>query len=143
MKIVVVGSGYVGLVTGTCFAESGINVICVDVDPEKIRKLSNGLIPIYEPGLESMLAKNIAKKRLSFSTDIKECLEGTDVIFIAVGTPSGEDGSADLSHVLDVAREIGQALNEYIVVVTKRQSGKSLTEEMLRLNLILLQTLSF
>lgn len=119
MKIVIVGSGYVGLVTGTCFAESGINVTCVDVDPEKIQKLNNGMIPIYEPGLESMVKKNIEKKRLSFSTDISERLDSTDVIFIAVGTPSGEDGSADLSHVIEVAREIGRAIKEYVVVVTK------------------------
>ncbi len=119
MKIAVVGSGYVGLVTGTCFAESGINVTCIDVDAEKIQKLRQGIIPIYEPGLESMIKKNLEKKRLSFSTDIKDGIDSNDVIFIAVGTPSDEDGSADLSHVLGVAKEIGRAITKYIVVVTK------------------------
>lgn len=119
MKIAVVGSGYVGLVTGTCFAESGINVTCIDVDAEKIQKLSQGIIPIYEPGLESMMKKNLEKKRLSFSSDIKDGIDSNDVIFIAVGTPSDEDGSADLSHVLGVAQEIGKAITKYIVVVTK------------------------
>src|SRR5674476_81547 len=100
MRITVVGSGYVGLVTGVCFAESGVNVTCVDVDVNKIQQLKDGTIPIYEPGLEGMIKSNVEKKRLSFSTDIKEGLNGSEVIFIAVGTPPGEDGSADLKHVL-------------------------------------------
>jgi UDPglucose 6-dehydrogenase len=119
MRIIVVGSGYVGLVTGACFAESGVNVTCVDVDAEKIEQLKYGTIPIYEPGLESMVKSNIEKKRLSFSTDIKERIDGAEVIFIAVGTPPGEDGSADLKHVLNVAKEIGRVITKHIVVVTK------------------------
>lgn len=107
MRIVVVGSGYVGLVTGACFAESGVNVTCVDVDVDKIRQLKEGAIPIYEPGLEGMIRRNVEKKRLSFTTDIKQGIDGSEVIFIAVGTPQGEDGSADLKHVLAVAKEIG------------------------------------
>lgn len=119
MRIIVVGSGYVGLVTGACFAESGVNVACIDVDTDKIKHLKEGTIPIYEPGLESMVKSNIEKKRLSFSTDIKEGIEGAEVIFIAVGTPPGEDGSADLKHVLYVASEIGRIITKHIVVVTK------------------------
>jgi UDPglucose 6-dehydrogenase len=119
MRITVVGSGYVGLVTGACFAESGVNVTCVDVDVNKIQQLKYGTIPIYEPGLEGMVKSNVEKKRLFFSTDIKEGLNGSEVIFIAVGTPPGEDGSADLKHVLKVARDIGNLITGYIVVVTK------------------------
>jgi UDPglucose 6-dehydrogenase len=119
MRIIVVGSGYVGLVTGACFAESGVNVVCVDVDAEKIRQLKEGEIPIYEPGLGAMVKSNIQKKRLFFSTEIKECIDNSEVIFIAVGTPPGEDGSADLKHVLNVAHEIGKVLNHHIVIVTK------------------------
>jgi UDPglucose 6-dehydrogenase len=119
MRIAVVGSGYVGLVTGACFAESGVNVTCVDVDKEKIRQLKNGSVPIYEPGLEQMIRLNVEKNRLVFTTDIREGIEGSEVIFIAVGTPPGEDGSADLRHVLEVAKEIGRAITRYIVVVTK------------------------
>jgi UDPglucose 6-dehydrogenase len=119
MRITVVGSGYVGLVTGTCFAESGVNVTCVDVDANKIQQLKDGTIPIYEPGLEGMVKSNVEKKRLFFSTDIKEGLNGSEVIFIAVGTPPGEDGSADLKHVLKVAKDIGNIITGYIVVVTK------------------------
>ena len=119
MRIIVVGSGYVGLVTGACFAESGINVTCVDSDADKIQHLRNGTIPIYEPGLENMVRSNIQKKRLVFSTDIQEGIEGSEVIFIAVGTPPGEDGSADLKHVLNVAKDIGHILTNHIVVVTK------------------------
>ncbi len=115
----VVGSGYVGLVTGACFAESGVNVTCVDVDTNKIQQLKDGAIPIYEPGLEGIVRSNIDKKRLSFAADIKEGIDGSEVIFIAVGTPPGEDGSADLKHVLNVAKEIGHVLTKYIVVVTK------------------------
>jgi len=115
----VVGSGYVGLVTGACFAESGVNVTCVDVDINKIKQLKDGIIPIYEPGLESIVRSNIEKKRLSFSTDIKEGIGGSEVIFIAVGTPPGEDGSADLKHVLNVAKGIGHLMTKHLVVVTK------------------------
>jgi UDPglucose 6-dehydrogenase len=119
MKITIVGSGYVGLVTGACFAETGITVSCIDVDKEKIQKLNNGIIPIYEPGLEDIIKRNVEKKRLFFSTNLQEGIKGSDVIFIAVGTPPGEDGSADLKHVLQVAKEIGQIITNYIVVVTK------------------------
>jgi UDPglucose 6-dehydrogenase len=119
MKIIVVGTGYVGLVTGTCFAETGISVTCVDIDETKIGNLKKGIIPIYEPGLEALIQRNVEKQRLFFSTRLKECLENTDVVFIAVGTPPGEDGSADLSHVTSVAREIGRLMNHYLLVVTK------------------------
>jgi len=119
MRIIVVGSGYVGLVTGACFAESGVNVTCVDNDSEKIQNLKNGTIPIYEPGLEGMVKSNVEKKRLSFSTSINGSIDTSEVIFIAVGTPPGEDGSADLKHVLSVASEIGRVITKYIVVVTK------------------------
>ncbi len=104
MRIVVVGSGYVGLVTGACFAESGVNVTCVDVDKEKIMQLREGAIPIYEPGLENMISRNIEKNRLIFTTDLKEGIDGAEVIFIAVGTPPGEDGAADLGHVLECCK---------------------------------------
>jgi UDPglucose 6-dehydrogenase len=119
MKIVIVGSGYVGLVTGACFAERGVNVTCVDDDDNKIQRLKNGTIPIYEPGLESIIKRNVEKKRLFFTTDIKDGIEGSEVVFIAVGTPPGEDGSADLKHVLAVGKEIGCVLTKHIVVVTK------------------------
>jgi UDPglucose 6-dehydrogenase len=131
MRIVVVGSGYVGLVTGACFAESGVSVFCVDVDADKILSLKDGAVPIYEPGLEGIIRRNVEKKRLFFSTDIKEGIDGSEVIFIAVGTPSGEDGSADLKHVLEVSREIGRAINNYIVVVTKSTVPVG-TSEMIR-----------
>ncbi|MBG0860598.1 MAG: UDP-glucose/GDP-mannose dehydrogenase family protein [Bacteroidales bacterium] len=119
MKITVIGTGYVGLVTGTCFAESGVDVVCVDNDKNKINQLREGTVPIYEPGLESMIRHNVEKKRLSFGTDLKSAIEGSEVIFIAVGTPPGEDGNADLKHVLSVAKEIGSVIKEYIVIVTK------------------------
>lgn len=119
MKIVVVGSGYVGLVTGACFAESGITVTCVDNNAEKIEKLKRGIIPIYEPGLDSIVLRNVEKKRLTFTTDIVSPVKDAEVVFIAVGTPPGEDGSADLKHVLGVASEIGKIIDRYIVVVTK------------------------
>ena len=119
MKIAVVGTGYVGLVTGTCFAESGVTVTCIDIDKEKIRELNNGTLPIYEPGLETMITRNAEKHRLFFSSSISEGIQGAEVIFIAVGTPPGEDGSADLKHVLEVAEEIGNSLKEYSVIVTK------------------------
>ena len=119
MKIVVIGTGYVGLVTGTCFAEVGINVICVDIDCKKIENLKKGIIPIFEPGLDSLVAKNFSKGRLQFSNSLAESIKGADVAFIAVGTPPGEDGSADLKYVIGVAKEIGQHMNSYGVIVTK------------------------
>lgn len=119
MKITIVGSGYVGLVTGTCFAEVGINVTCVDVDKQKIEGLKKGIVPIYEPGLEDMISRNIEKDRLHFTTDLASTLSGCEVIFIAVGTPPDEDGSADLKYVLEVAREVGKNIDDYILVVTK------------------------
>jgi len=119
MRIAVVGSGYVGLVTGACFAESGVYVTCIDVDEDKIRQLREGAIPIYEPGLENMIRRNVEKNRLIFTTNLKEGIDGSEVIFIAVGTPPGEDGSADLRHVLEVAKEIGQTISGHIAVVTK------------------------
>jgi UDPglucose 6-dehydrogenase len=119
MKIVVIGTGYVGLVTGTCFAEVGIDVTCIDIDSEKIENLKKGIMPIYEPGLEEMVLRNVEKGRLHFSTSLAESVKDCDVAFIAVGTPPGEDGSADLKYVIGVAREIGANINDYIVVVTK------------------------
>lgn len=119
MKISIVGTGYVGLVTGTCFADVGNQVLCVDKDQKKIDLLLDGKIPIYEPGLERLVNANVAQERLRFTTDIKQAVEHAEIIFIAVGTPPDEDGSADLSHVLAVAKAIGQNLSEYRVVVTK------------------------
>ncbi|MDX5418979.1 MAG: UDP-glucose/GDP-mannose dehydrogenase family protein [Hymenobacteraceae bacterium] len=119
MRIAVVGTGYVGLVTGTCFAEVGIDVTCIDIDQKKIDNLKQGVLPIYEPGLEEMVLRNSQKERLSFSTDLAASVQGCDVAFIAVGTPPGEDGSADLKYVLAVARAIGQSMTGYTVVVTK------------------------
>lgn len=119
MKIAVVGTGYVGLVTGTCFAESGVTVTCIDKDIEKIGQLNSGNVPIYEPGLEDMMRRNMEKKRLFFTTALSKGIEGAEVIFIAVGTPPGEDGSADLSHVISVAGEIGASIKSYSVIVTK------------------------
>ncbi len=120
MKIGVVGTGYVGLVSGTCFAEFGIDVICVDKDAGKITALKNGQIPIYEPGLEDLVAKQVKAGRLSFTTDLKEAVKDADAVFIAVGTPSrAEDGQADLTYVYDAAREIVQAVEGYTVLVTK------------------------
>ncbi len=119
MKIAIVGSGYVGLVTGTCFAEVGIDTVCVDIDKEKIEKMQKGISPIYEPGLEPMMIRNIEKGKLSFTTDLASVVNDSDVIFSAVGTPPDEDGSADLKYVLDVARTIGQTMNKYVLVVTK------------------------
>jgi UDPglucose 6-dehydrogenase len=119
MKIAVVGTGYVGLVTGTCFAEVGIDVTCIDIDEKKIANLHQGILPIYEPGLEEMVTRNVEKGRLSFSTNLAESIKDCDVAFIAVGTPPGEDGSADLKYVLAVARGIGENMNSYGVIVTK------------------------
>jgi len=119
MKIAVVGSGYVGLVTGTCFAEVGIDVVCVDVNRQKIENLKKGIIPIFEPGLEEMVNRNMKKGRISFTTDLAEALNDTEVLFIAVGTPPDEDGSADLKYVLSVARDCGKYMNNYLLIVTK------------------------
>ncbi len=119
MKIAIVGTGYVGLVTGTCFSDTGVNVTCIDIDQKKVDNLKKGIIPIYEPGLETMLKKNVEKGRLDFSTSLKESIQDAEVVFIAVGTPPDEDGSADLTHVLNVAREIGKHMDHYLVVVTK------------------------
>jgi UDPglucose 6-dehydrogenase len=119
MKIVVVGTGYVGLVTGACLAEVGTEVICVDVNEEKIRALQSGILPIYEPGLDEIVERNFKKGRLSFRTSLEESILGAEVVFIAVGTPSGEDGSADLQYVLNVASDIGRYMNGYLIIVTK------------------------
>ena len=119
MNIAIVGTGYVGLVSGTCFSEMGVNVTCVDVNQEKIDKLKQGIIPIYEPGLEDMVHKNVKAGRLHFTTDLCTVLDDVEVVFSAVGTPPDEDGSADLKYVLEVARTVGQHMNKYLVVVTK------------------------
>jgi len=119
MKVVVVGTGYVGLVTGTCFAEMGNQVTCVDIDKAKIDALKQGIIPIYEPGLEEMVTSNAADQRLHFTTSLAEALPAASYVFIAVGTPPGENGSADLQYVLKVAEEIGQQMDQYLVVIDK------------------------
>ncbi len=119
MKIAVIGTGYVGLVTGTCFAESGHAVTCVDVDPRKVELLRGGGVPIYEPGLEELVHRNVREARLAFTTQAAEAVPGADVVFIAVGTPPGETGEADLSHVLGAARDVGRALTGPCVVVNK------------------------
>lgn len=119
MNIAIVGTGYVGLVTGTCFAEIGVHVTCVDVDAEKIKKLKDGIMPIYEPGLEELVKRNVSFERLKFTTDLTEVLDDVEVVFSAVGTPPDEDGSADLKYVLTVARQFGQHINKYTVLVTK------------------------
>ncbi|MEE4001076.1 UDP-glucose/GDP-mannose dehydrogenase family protein [Tenacibaculum sp. FZY0031] len=119
MKLTVIGTGYVGLVSGTCFSEMGNKVTCVDIDQEKINKLHQGIIPIYEPGLEKMVLKNVEKQNLFFTTKLEEAIEETEIVFIAVGTPMGEDGSADLQYVLTVAKEIGQKMNHRLIVVDK------------------------
>jgi UDPglucose 6-dehydrogenase len=138
MKVTIVGTGYVGLVTGACFAEVGIDVTCVDIDVQKIENLKKGIIPIYEPGLEEIVERNVAKGRLHFTTKLSETLDGCEVVFSAVGTPPDEDGSADLSYVIGVAREVGQHMNDYLLIVTKstvpvgtaRMVKKALREEL-------------
>ena len=119
MNIAIVGTGYVGLVSGTCFAEMGAHVTCVDVDAEKIQKLKDGIMPIYEPGLEELVKRNVGFERLKFTTDLTEVLDDVEVVFSAVGTPPDEDGSADLKYVLAVARQFGQNINKYTILVTK------------------------
>lgn len=119
MKIAIVGTGYVGLVTGTCFAEMGVDVTCVDVQKEKIENLKKGIIPIYEPGLENMVHRNHEAGRLNFTTDLTDVLDDVEIVFSAVGTPPDEDGSADLKYVIEVARTIGRHMNKYVLVVTK------------------------
>ena len=119
MKIVIVGTGYVGLVSGTCFSEMGVDVTCVDIDRKKIDKLRQGIIPIYEPGLEELVSKNVNAGRLHFTTDLREILDEVEVVFSAVGTPPDEDGSAALKYVLEVARSVGQNMKKYLVIVTK------------------------
>jgi len=119
MNIAIVGTGYVGLVSGTCFADTGANVTCVDVDAQKIARLKNGEIPIFEPGLDELVVKNVKAGRLHFTTDLASVLDDVQIVFSAVGTPPDEDGSADLKYVLQVARTIGQHMNHYTVVVTK------------------------
>ena len=119
MKIAVIGTGYVGLVAGACLAENGNEVVCVDKDSSKVRALQRGRIPIYEPGLEELVRRNRSEKRLTFTTDLSKGVRASQIVFIAVGTPTGEDGSADLRHVLEVGRQIGKAMNGYKVVVDK------------------------
>lgn len=119
MKIAVIGSGYVGLVTGACFADLGVEVACVDHDEDKVRRLRAGDVPIHEPGLDTLIEQAVANERLAFTTDLGAAVAGRSIVFIAVGTPPAEDGSADLSHVLDAARAIGRAVDGFTVVVDK------------------------
>lgn len=119
MNIAIVGTGYVGLVSGACFAEVGIDVTCVDIDRNKIENLRNGIIPIYEPGLDDLVKRNVAEGRLHFATDLQDCISEVEVVFCAVGTPPDEDGSADLKYVREVARRFGQLINKYTIFVTK------------------------
>ncbi len=119
MNIVIVGCGYVGLVSGVCFAEMGVNVTCVDVNENKINKLKQGIVPIYEPGLEEMVKKNMEAKRLFFSTSLSSCIDEAKIVFSAVGTPEDKDGGADLSFTIQVAKEFGQYINKYTIFVTK------------------------
>ncbi len=119
MKIAIIGTGYVGLVSGACFAEMGVEVTCVDVNKEKIENLKKGIIPIYEPGLEDMVHRNVKANRLNFTTKLEDILDDAQVVFTAVGTPPNEDGSADLKYVLSVAQEIGQKMSNYLLIVTK------------------------
>ena len=119
MKIAIVGTGYVGLVSGTCFAEMGIDVTCVDVDANKIEGLLQGKIPIYEPGLDELVLRNTREGRLHFTTDLSQCIDDVEIVFSAVGTPPDEDGSADLQYVLSVARTFGRHIKKYTILVTK------------------------
>ena len=119
MKIAMIGSGYVGLVSGVCFADFGHKVTCIDVDSDKIARLQAGVMPIFEPGLQELVAKNVREKRLSFTTSLKEGMDKADAVFIAVGTPPDEDGSADLQYVTEAARNIGRFMKEEKVIVDK------------------------
>lgn len=119
MKLAVVGTGYVGLVTGTCFAETGNEVVCIDINAEKVKQMQSGVVPIYEPDLENLFARNVAQGRLKFTTSLAEGIEGAKIIFLALPTPPGEDGSADLKYVLGVAHDLGKLLKNYVVVVNK------------------------
>ena len=119
IKIAVVGTGYVGLVTGTCFAETGNQVICIDIDADKVEKMKNGIIPIYEPNLDTIFERNISAKRLSFTTSLEDGIKDAEIIFLALPTPPGEDGSADLSYILCVAEQLGKLITEYKVIVDK------------------------
>jgi len=144
MNIAVVGTGYVGLVTGVCFSEMGINVVCVDIDKDKIQKLKEGVTPIYEPGLKEMIERNHGAGRLRFSDDLASCLDDVEVIFCAVGTPPNENGDADLQYVLEVARTIGQRINNYVLVVTKstvpvgtsQKVKETIQEELIKRNVV-------
>ena len=118
-KIAVVGTGYVGLVTGTCFAETGNQVVCIDIDADKVEKMRNGIIPIYEPNLDTIFERNISAKRLSFTTSLEDGIKDAEIIFLALPTPPGEDGSADLSYILGVAEQLGKLITEYKVIVDK------------------------
>ena len=118
-RIAVVGTGYVGLVTGTCFAETGNQVVCVDIDEAKVERMRNGEVPIFEPHLDVVFERNIKANRISFTTNLKEAIDGAEIIFLALPTPPGEDGGADLSYVLDVAGQIGEMITEYKVIVDK------------------------
>ena len=118
-RIAVVGTGYVGLVTGTCFAETGNNVVCIDIDEQKVEKMKKGEVPIYEPHLESLFERNIEGGRLSFTTSLVEGIKDAEIIFLALPTPPGEDGSADLSYILGVAEELGELIDDYKVIVDK------------------------
>ncbi len=133
MNIAIVGTGYVGLVSGTCFSELGLNVVCLDVNEQKIDDLKKGIIPIYEPGLEKMVTRNVAAGRLRFTTSLKDVLDEVDVVFIAVGTPPGEDGSADMSYVLKVAKTIGKNINSYKLIVVKSTVPVGTTERVMKM----------
>ena len=124
MNIAIVGTGYVGLVSGACFSEMGIDVTCVDIDTDKIDRLRRGEIPIYEPGLDELVNRNVEAGRLHFTTDLTECLDNVEVVFSAVGTPPDEDGSADLKYVLEVARTFGRNIKKYTILVTKCRSER-------------------
>ena len=119
MNIAVIGTGYVGLVTGTCFAESGNNVICVDINEQKVQKLKEGIVPIYEPELDVLFERNTKQGRLKFTTDLKDAVKRSSMIFLALPTPPGEDGSADLSYILGVANQLGEIMEEYKIIVDK------------------------
>lgn len=119
MRIAIVGTGYVGLVSGACFAEMGLDITCVDVDREKIEALNRGIVPIYEPGLEALVRRNAEEGRLHFTTDLAACLDDVEVVFSAVGTPPGADGGADLRQVFEVARTFGRHIRRYTLLVTK------------------------